>query len=183
MASRIDWRRAGQLFYLHMYSMCKALAEVLGMVQGVAMESYARTLLGLGGNMGFSFKSVEEYISSLRQMGLVGGCRLDRLPGGRAEFIVGRCALAPSIHRALGMEGYSGCLCPLAAIAMVVLAQERGWKPGKRFFDYVKFYRKLSYFTEDGSRTLFEIPSKALEAARGDFLDTLPTTGTSRGGE
>ena len=60
------------------------------------------------------------------------------------------------------MAGYAGDLCPLAVIAMVALAVERGWKPGETLFDYVRFSEKLSYFTEDGTKTKFQICKKSV---------------------
>ena len=48
-------------------------------------------------------------------------------------------------------------LCPLAAIAMVVIAMERGWRPKDKLFKYIKFSKALSAFTRDGTITTFEL--------------------------
>jgi len=58
------------------------------------------------------------------------------------------------------MKGYTGDICPLVIMAMVILALEMGWKPNDKFFDFIKFSKKLSYFTEEESKTVFIVMRK-----------------------
>ena len=152
MSSEMDLARVSLLFHIHTYSLSRALSEVLGEGQVVLINNYAKAFLDMTRIAGFKLESMDAYISSLKDMRFLKGCKLNWPSEQEAEFVVEKCYLASLIHKPLNMAGYTGDLCPLAVIAMVVLAVERGWKPGENLFDYVRFSEKLSYFTEDGTK-------------------------------
>jgi hypothetical protein len=121
------------------------------------MSHYAESLMRLAKAMGITLWDPDAYVEELKKMGFVRNCGFQKVSNKEIGFIVEGCKLAPIIHVLLGLEGFTGDLCPLASIAMIIIALNKGWEPGKDFFSYVKFAGKLSYFTEDGTRTIFEL--------------------------
>ena len=149
-----------KLLHSHAYALSLALTETLGEVQSILMKNYAKQLLMMLDALELNLRDVTSYITSLKKAGLVKEAKVRALSSKEIEFIVKGCTLAPYTHRLVINRGLSGkMLCPLAAIAMVILALERGWKPDRELFKYVRFMRELSLFTEDGTRTKFEVVS------------------------
>lgn len=152
------------LLHIYAYSIFESITKVLGVTQVVLLNEFAKTFINLCRNSGLKIENTEDYISLLKDIGIVEECKLNKLSarpeGDLVEFVIESCVLAPTVHKPLNMYGYTGHMCPLAIIGMVALAQERGWKQGKNLFDYVKFLGKLTYFTENGSKTVFQIVRK-----------------------
>ena len=69
---------------------------------------------------------IANYISSLKRADLVEIVEVRSSSYDEVEFIVEECILAPYTHKHIINKGLLGCvLCPLAAMAMVILALER----------------------------------------------------------
>ena len=165
-----------KLFILHSHTMARALTQALGMAQTSLLGNYARTLTYLLGQTRLlNLNGVDDYVSLLRSSRLVRRCRFEGLTGGvsapshvisvfrilasgEVDFVIEGYKLAANIYGAFNLHRrYSGDLDPLAMLGMVALALEKGWKPDRPLFDYVRTTSRLTYFTEDGSRTRFEI--------------------------
>lgn len=157
MSFKIDLAKISLLFHIYTYSLSRALTKTLGKAQVVLINDFAKTFLNLCSVANLKFKDINSYILSLRDIGILEQCRLNRLSKHEVEFIIEKCVLAQLIHKPLNMIGYTGDICPLAMMGMVVLSIERGWKPENNLFSFVKFSGKLTYFTSDGSRTVFQI--------------------------
>ena len=165
-----------KLFILHSHTMARVLTQALGMAQTRLLGNYARTLTYLLEQTKLlNLNGVDDCVSILRNSRLVEHCRFEGLTGsvfapthvlqvyrsvasGEVDFVIEGYKLAPRIYSALNLHRrHSGDLDPLAMIGMVALALEKGWKPDRPLFDYVRTTSRLTYFTEDGSRTRFEI--------------------------
>lgn len=140
------------VLHAHSYSLSHSLTRALGPTQAFLMNEYAKSLAKL--------LEGEEYVKSLSSFcTAVEGMAKCRYEGEEDKLIfeVVECPLAPFVHPKLGMDGHTGHLCPLAALAMVALAKERGWKPDENVFDYVRFAEKLTFFGPEGSKTIFRV--------------------------
>ena len=108
--------------------------------------------------LGLEINNIKDYISSLKKAGIVREAVLRRHENNEVEFIVEKCSLAFYTHGYVISKGLSGhVLCPLATTAMLILALEKGWRPGDQFFKYVKFTGELSRFNETGTITRFKL--------------------------
>jgi len=154
---QIDIPWIAKLYYIHSYASAKALTEVVGMGQAVLARSYAKAFIDIARTMNLNLDSFKEFVSELKRMKLLEDCRLRQTVRDEVEVVVEKCTLASMVHEPLGLEGYTGDLCPLALMTMVVLAKERGWTPDKDLFAYIRFTGRLSYFTKDGTITSFQI--------------------------
>jgi len=139
------------LFHIHAYALSKALANVVGSGQAVLAKPYADSFVKLCEAAGFKLGSVSEIAETLKEMQAVEDLKVKRLEDRAIEVRVEGCTFAPIVHKALNMKGYTGVICPLALMTMIVIAitKENGWKPGENLFRYVRFAGKLSYFTEN----------------------------------
>jgi predicted transcriptional regulator len=154
----------GTFYHAHSYALSYALSQLLGSTQAVFMSEYARNLqeiLAKGGDKYSELlNDIESFIDVLKDKKVVEEMRVEELDKNRVKLIVKGCALASSAHSTLNLIGSRHYLCPIATMAMVVLAKERGLKRGEDIFNYIKFDGSLSYLTQNGSETTFIIVKK-----------------------
>lgn len=145
------------LLEAHTHAMAVALTRTLGAGQAFLIREYASALQRLlkQAGAGEAPATVREYAELLRRKRLAKAVRVESLPEGKVKFVVEGCALAPTVHPLLGLNGQ--LMCPMALVAMVALATERGYAGGDDIFNFVKFDKRLSVFKPDGSETVFRL--------------------------
>jgi len=161
LSSDIDYRGLARLLHIHLYSWNNALTNLIGDMQALMMHSYAENVTRLWELHGLDIRGLKDLRDELVKIGLLEDLYVRKLAcerEGEVVLVVEHCRMAPLVHRPMGLIGLPKSLCPLASMAMVALALERGWRPGKPIFDYVRFAKQLTRFTEDGSETTFELP-------------------------
>lgn len=159
MAEPMDVDFVLKLCHAFSYALSRSLTETMGEAQGVLFKRYVDSLIPLLRSAGVEFQNLtpEGFCKLLRERGVVESAELvSELPG-ETTFIIKGCVSAPRIHKPLGMEGYTGDLCPLSMVAMAALALDRGYKEGEDPFKYVRFAERLTYFTSKGSKTKFRL--------------------------
>ncbi|RLF22508.1 MAG: hypothetical protein DRN15_08110 [Thermoprotei archaeon] len=160
MSEARGFEKAALLLHLHDYAFTTALVKTLGPVQAIFMNEYASNLIKLAEKAGIEMSKVLKgfsyYRNFLRGIGLVKDIVLEK-KGNTMKVVVEDCSLAEIIHRALDLKGPQELLCPLATIAMVVLAREHGYSPDNGLFNFIRFTDEYSYFTESGTITIFKL--------------------------
>ncbi len=160
----MDFEFMTNFYHAYSYSLSYALSNLLGPAQATFMYGYAKALTKIfgGGDSDFSklINDIETYTRILREKRLVRDIVMEEIGGNRVRLIVKGCALAESTHSTPGLAESKDYLCPIAAMAMVALAKERGFKDEENIFDYIKFSGSLSTLTEEGSVTEFLLSHK-----------------------
>lgn len=87
---------------------------------------------------------------------MVKDVRIEPVRGKQYRVVVKECKNAEQIHRTLDLKG-GGFMCPLTITAIIALANERGFKEGANFFDYIKFSENLCSLTLDGAEAIISI--------------------------
>ena len=159
----VDLEFMATFYHVHSYALSAALSRILGPAQAAFMNKYAEALqeiLAKEEDYSRLLSGRRAFIEVLKDKGLVEDVRVDEVGEGEMRVLVRGCALAPVIHPTLNLVGSRDYLCPIAMMAMVVLAKERGLKKGEDLFDYIMFGGRLSHLTSDGSETIFVIAKK-----------------------
>jgi hypothetical protein len=148
----------GSVYHAYVYGLMRASSKLMGSGQVILFRDYAQSvqelLANAGGDYARLLTNTKTFSSILKERQLA-DIRVESLAEGKVRLIVDKCISAPSVHPTLRVTGSKDNVCPLAAMGMVALANERGFKVGDSIFDYVKFAGSLSYLTENGSETEF----------------------------
>ncbi len=161
---RLDLVFAGVFYHAHIYALSSSLSKLLGPAQAVLLGEYALALSKI------LARGEDEYARLLDTLGafnkvlkgknLVKDVKVDELGGNRALLTVEKCALASTIHPSLKLVSSEVVLCPIATMAMVAMAHEKGYEAGENIFDYVKYEKNVSRLSEDGSETVLIVAGK-----------------------
>ncbi len=70
-----DIAKIGLLLHVYAYSIFESITKVLGVAQAVLLNDFAKAFLNLGYNIDLKIESVKNYISLLKDIGVVRKCR------------------------------------------------------------------------------------------------------------
>jgi hypothetical protein len=143
--------------HMNGYALSRAITQTIGDAQAVLITDYAKNLMHLSNTLGSQWHDVLSYMEHLKRVGRAPLMEVAQEGPNLISCDVKVCTVARTIHKSLDIRDFSGDICPIAMMFMVLKAQELGWTPEKNLFDYIKFSGKLSYFTEVGSKTEFEV--------------------------
>ena len=155
----VDLRFLTGFYHAYSYALSYALSNLMGAGQAIFMHDYAKALDKIFRRGRDSFQKllagIDDFIEVLRSKGLVENIVVEDVDRNRIRLVVRGCNLAQLTHHTLGLVGARDYLCPIAAMAMVALARDMGFKEGENIFDYIRFSGSLSTLDEDGSVTEF----------------------------
>ena len=149
-----------EMAFVNGCALSRMLAKTPESAQAGLMTHYAENLLKLSDAFGAKISNVQTYLDYLRITGRSPCIEVFQKIPGSVMINVKVCFVARTAHKTLNNLEYSGDICPIALMFMVAKARELGWTPEKNLFDYIKFSGKFSYFTEIGSKTVFEVVKK-----------------------
>lgn len=153
---KLDLSFLVSFYHAYAYALSYSLYNLMGAGQAILMHDYARALDKiLGHRFPDLLSSMKDFADFLRKKGIIKDILVEEADGNKVRLIVRGCALARLVHPTLDVVGAMDYLCPIAAMAMVALARDRGYTVGESIFDYVKFSGGLSRLDEEGSITEF----------------------------
>ncbi len=152
-----DFVFIGSLYHAQTCALLSTLQKLFGPAQAIILSEYAtefKKILARGGaEYSRILDNLETLKNSLEAKGLVKDLRIDYLDKNRVKLSVEKCFMSQIVHPTLNLADSRNFLCPIATMAIVALANERGFKEGGNIFDYIKFEDNLSLLTKEGSET------------------------------